>query len=207
MYVIWRLSLRNIRHVMKLRGHPWLQVRHNIRASLRECRLFFFSIQVMTFGIKEKEENVETLCSKAWAHNVRGEALEEIAHRPVAGRLPERWDVHRAPTRNSNFVATVINAWNFFVCVCCWPPSHAAAVSECENMWAFVSAPIFYIIIGKMGGGGGETSGKYDFLLIVFRLCGGSEAQRFLNSLLEYRHNYYWSLCTAAYANTQLVLM
>ena len=73
----------------------------------------FFSIQVMTFGIKEKEENVETLCSKAGAHNVRGEALEEIAHRPVAGRLPERWDVHRAPTRNSNFVATVINAWNF----------------------------------------------------------------------------------------------
>lgn len=71
-----------------------------------------------------------------------------------------------------------------------------------------MSAPNFYIIIGKMGAeGGGETSGKYDFLLIVFHLCGGSEAQRFLNSLLEYRHNYYWSLRTAAYASTQLVLM
>jgi hypothetical protein len=48
--------------------------------------------------------------------------------------------------------------------------------------------------------GAGKTLGKYDFLLIVFRLCGGSEAQRFLNSLLEYRHNYYWSLRIPAYA-------
>jgi len=44
----------------------------------------------MTFRIKEKEENVETLCSKAGTHNVRGEALEEISNGPVAGRLPER---------------------------------------------------------------------------------------------------------------------
>jgi hypothetical protein len=88
-------------------------------------------------------------------------------------------------------------------CMCLLLTAITRSVKICEHtQLAFVSAPIFYIIIGKIWGA--ETSGKYDFLLIVFRLCGGSEAQIFLNSLLEYRHNYYWSLRTA-YA--QLVLM
>ena len=101
MNVTWRLSLRNIRHVMKRRGHPWLQVRHNIRASLRECRLFFFSIQVMTFGIKEKEENVETLCSKAGEHNVRGGSARR--DRAPSGRRPSTGALRRPQSPDTKF--------------------------------------------------------------------------------------------------------
>lgn len=86
------------------------------------------------------------------------DAREETMHRPVTGYLHPTLQEHRdvqVSTRNSNFVAMVINAWNFF-CMCLlltaitWTEGffriRSGAVSECENMWTYSTC--FFVFSG-----------------------------------------------------------
>jgi hypothetical protein len=96
-------------------GHPWLNVLHNIRASLRECRLFFFQFRWWHSELKRKRKTYRRYAARK-GQTTRGEkAVEEMVHRVLTGHRASSGELRRphSPTRNSNFVATVINAWNF----------------------------------------------------------------------------------------------